>query len=333
MQSSQSSIPQRPFARNGPSVSALGLGGHHLGNAEDQPTAVRIVHEAIDGGVTFFDNCWEYNRGQSEDWLGVALRGKRQGVFLMTKVCTHGRDKALAMRMLEQSLNRLQTDHLDLWQIHGVTFDNDPELFIRPNGAAEALEQARKEGKVRYVGFTGHKDPAIHLKMIRTGFHFDSVQMPLNPFDGNFRSFQHQVVPEAVQRGMAVLGMKPFSGTADPIKKGVVTPEEALRYAMSIPGVTVTIAGIDKPEVLRQNLQIAQNFKPMTAAEMQALCDRVRIPSGDGRYELYKVSIKYDNPEARLAHDFPLDLKQREVQQMMHSTDNTGKPFPVMGPQ
>jgi hypothetical protein len=133
--------------------------------------------------------------------------------------------------------------------------------------------------------------------MIRTGFHFDSVQMPLNPFDGNFRSFQHQVVPEAVQRGIAVLGMKPFSGTADPLQKGVITAEEALRYAMSVPGVTVTITGMDKPEVLRQNLQIAPNFKPMTAAEMQALSDRVRVPSGDGRYELYKVSINYDNPD------------------------------------
>jgi predicted aldo/keto reductase-like oxidoreductase len=309
------------------------MGGHHLGDAEDQPTAVRLVHEAIDGGVTFFDNCWEYHRGKSEDWMGAALKGKRQGIFLMTKVCTHGRDKDLALRMLEQSLRRLQTDHLDLWQIHGVSFENDPELFIRPRGAAEALEQARKEGKVRFVGFTGHKDPNIHLKMIRTGFHFDSVQMPLNAFDATFRSFQDQVVPEARRRGMAVLGMKPFGGAGDPIKKGVLTADETLRYAMSVPGVTVTITGMEKPEILRQNLQIAQNFKSMTADEMRALENRVSAPAGDGRFELYKVSLKYDNPEARLAHDFPLDQMSKEVQEMLHSTDNTGHPFPQLPKQ
>jgi predicted aldo/keto reductase-like oxidoreductase len=227
-------------------------------------------------------------------------------------------------------LTRLQTDHLDLWQIHGVTFDNDPDLFIRPNGAAEALEKAKKQGKVRFVGFTGHKDPAIHLKMIRTGFHFDSVQMPLNPFDATFRSFHEQVVPEARRRNMAILGMKPFGGAADPLKKGVVTAEEALRYAMSVPGVTVTITGMEKPEVLRQNLRIAQNFTPMTPVEMKALANRVKQVAGDGRFELYKVSLKYDNPEARLAHDFPIDKTVKEVQEMLQSTDNTGHPFPEL---
>ena len=157
---------QRSFGNNNKSVqvSALGFGGHHLGDAEDQKTASALVSAAIDGGITFFDNCWEYHRGKSEDWMGAALKGKRDRVFLMTKVCTHGRDKDLALKMLEQSLVRLQTDHLDLWQIHGVSFDNDPDLFIRKGGAAEALEQAKKQGKVRFVGFTGHKDPAIHLK-------------------------------------------------------------------------------------------------------------------------------------------------------------------------
>ena len=235
--------------------------------------------------------------------------------------------------MLEQSLRRLRTDHLDLWQIHGVSFENDPDLFIRPNGAAEALLQAKKQGKVRFVGFTGHKDPGMHLKMLRTGFNFDSVQMPLNAFDASFRSFQKQVVPEARRNGIAVLGMKPFSGTADPVKKGAVTAEEALRYAMSVEGVAVTIAGMETPEVLRQNLQIAQNFKPMAAEEMRALENRVREKAGDGRYELYKVSIRYDNPEARLAHDFPLDPASKEVQEMIKSTDNTGKPFPDLKAQ
>lgn len=323
-------ILQRPFGKSGIKVSALGFGGHHLGDAEDQPTATKLVHGAIDGGVTFFDNCWEYHRGKTEDWMGAALQGRRDKIFLMTKVCTHGRDKDLAMKMLEQSLRRLQTDHLDLWQIHGVTFDNDPDLFMRKGGAAEALELAKKQGKVRFVGFTGHKDPAIHLKMIRTGFAFDSVQMPLNPFDATFRSFQQQVVPEVTRRGMAVLGMKPFSGAGDPVKKGVVTADEALRYAMSVPGVTVTISGMEKPEILQQNLRIAQNFKPMAEDEMQALAKRVSSVAADGRYELFKVSLKYDNPEARIAHDFPLDMQSKEVKEMMKSTENDGHPFPEL---
>jgi predicted aldo/keto reductase-like oxidoreductase len=184
----QSTIPMRPFGRHGVQISALGFGGHHLGEADDESTAVRLVREAVDGGITFFDNCWEYHRGKTEDWMGKGLKGIRDRVFLMTKVCTHGRDKDLALRMLEESLHRLQTDHLDLWQIHGVAFDNDPELFARKGGGAEALEQAKRQCKVRFVGFTGHKDPSIHLKMLNTGFAFDSVQMPLNGHAGATRA-------------------------------------------------------------------------------------------------------------------------------------------------
>ncbi len=322
-------IPTRQFGKHKVNISALGFGGHHLGDAVDEPTAIKLVQEAVDGGVTFFDNCWEYHRGKSEIWLGKGLKGRRDRVFLMTKVCTHGRDKDLALRMLEDSLNRLQTDHLDLWQVHGVSFENDPDLFIRPGGAAEALQQAKKEGKVRFLGFTGHKDPDIHLKMLATGFPFDSVQMPLNAFDGNFRSFEQKVLPELNRRGIAAIGMKPLCGHGDAIKHGELTAEESLRYAMSLP-VATTITGIDKPEVLRQNLQIAQNFKPFSQAEMQALRDRVRQYSGDGRFELYKVSLKFDNPEARIAHQFPLDDQSAEVKEMMKSSENTGHPFPKL---
>jgi aryl-alcohol dehydrogenase-like predicted oxidoreductase len=320
-------IPVRPFGHHGVNVSALAFGGHHLGDAEDEQTAIRLVHEAIDGGVTFFDNCWEYHRGKSEIWMGEGLKGKRDRVFLMTKVCTHGRDKSLALRMLDESLARLQTDHLDLWQIHGVSFENDPDLFIRPNGAAEALEQAKKAGKVRFVGFTGHKDPGIHLKMLATGFPFDSVQMPLNAFDASFRSFEQKVLPTLNSRGIAALGMKPLSGHGDPVTKGAITAAEALRYAMSLP-VTTTITGMEKPEVLRQNLQVAQNFKPFSAAEMQALREQVKHYAADGRFELYKLSLKFDNPEARMAHEFPLDEQQSEVKEMLKSGVNTGHPFP-----
>ena len=316
----------RRFGRSDAMVSALGFGGRHLGDVDDEELAVRLVREAVDGGITFFDNCWEYHRGKTEEWMGKGVKGIRGQVFLMTKVCTHGRDKDLALRMLEQSLRRLQTDHLDLWQVHGVAFENDPDLFIRPGGAAEALVQAKQQGKVRFVGFTGHKDPAIHLKMLATGFPFDSVQMPLNPFDSQFRSFEQQVLPELNRRGIAALGMKPLQGHGDAIKKGAITAEQALRYAMSQP-VATTISGVDKPEVLRQNLKIAQNFHPMSAPEMQQVRDSVKQYAADGRFELYKLSLKFDNPEARLSHEFPLDLQQAEVKEILAAAENNGKPF------
>jgi aryl-alcohol dehydrogenase-like predicted oxidoreductase len=320
------SIPQRPFGNTGVSISALGLGGHHLGDAADVNTAHRIVHQALDGGVTFFDNCWEYHRGKSEVWMGSALKGRRDKVFLMTKVCTHGREGVLATRMLEESLNRLQTDHLDLWQIHGVAFDNDAALFMRSHGAAEALLKAKQQGKVRFLGFTGHKDPKIHLSFLNTGFPFDAAQMPLSPFDATFRSFEQQVVPELRKRNMAILGMKPFQGAGPAIEKGVFTADELLRYAMSLP-VTVTITGMEKPDIVEQDLAIAQNFKPLSPDEMGALRQRA-VQYADGRFEPYKVSLKYDNPEARLAHDFPLDNQQKEVKEMLRAAENTGNPFP-----
>jgi uncharacterized protein len=322
-------IPFRNFARHDQKISALGLGGHHLGDAEDVATATAIVHEAIEGGVTFFDNCWEYHRGKSEAWMGGALKGKRDKIFLMTKVCTHGRDGTLALQMLEQSLERLQTDHLDLWQIHGVSFENDPALFIRKGGAAEAMLEAKKAGKVRFLGFTGHKDPSLHLAMLQTGFPFDSVQMPLNVFDANYHSFEQLILPELQKRNIAPLGMKPINGTGDAVKAGVLTAEESLRYAMSLP-VATTITGMESLDVLRQNLKVAQGFQPYSPDEMQALRDRCKQLAGDARFELYKVSLKFDNPEARLAHEFPLDLQQKEVKEMIDSTSNTGHPYPKL---
>ncbi|MGA3092738.1 MAG: aldo/keto reductase [Terriglobales bacterium] len=321
-------IPVRQFGRSDANISILGFGGHHLGEASDQKTAVRLVQEAVDGGVTFYDNCWEYRRGKTELWMGAGLKGRRERVFLMTKTCPHGRDASLALQMLEESLRRLQTDYLDLWQVHGMAFENDPDLFIRPNGAAEALTKAKKDGKVRFVGFTGHQNPMVHLGMLNTGFPFDAVQMPLNAFDASFvRSFERQVLPVLNRRGIAALGMKPLNGHGEPIKAGALSAEEVLRYAMSLP-VTTTITGIDSPEVLHQNLRIAQNFKPMTAAEMDELRNRCKTYAADGRYELYKLSLKFDNPEARLAHGFPLDTKQIEVKDMLGASKNNGHPFP-----
>jgi aryl-alcohol dehydrogenase-like predicted oxidoreductase len=195
----------RTLGRTGAQVSALGVGGHHLGDFESAEEAIRFVHEAIDAGITFFDNCWEYYNGKTENILGRGLKGHRDKVFLMTKVCTHGRSRQLALQMLEESLQRLQTDHLDLWQIHGIVYDNDPELAYARGSVLEAFDRARKQGKVRFVGFTGHKDPAFHLKMLELGYPFDTVQMPLNPFDASFHSFEKQVLPEVNRRSMAAL--------------------------------------------------------------------------------------------------------------------------------
>ncbi len=307
-------IPLRPLGRTGVNVSALGVGGHHLGDVKNVDEAIRFVHEAIDAGITFFDNCWEYYDGRAEDWLGRGLKGKRDKVFLMTKVCTHGRGADLAMKMLEESLRRLQTDHLDLWQVHGVSFDNDPELAYAKGGVLEALDRAKKQGKTRFVGFTGHKSPDVHLKMVKMGYAFDAVQMPLNPFDAGFHSFEQRVLPELNKRGIAPVGMKPMGGTADGIKKGVFKPEEMLRYAMSLP-VAVTISGMDSLDVLRANVKVARGFTPLTQGEMQALRDRAARYAADGRFELYKMSLKFDNPQARIPHDFPLDPNIKEVKE------------------
>jgi len=321
----------RRLGSTGVLVSALGVGGHHLGDFPSVDEAVRLVHEAIDAGVTFFDNCWEYYNGKTKNILGRALKGRRDKVFLMTKVCTHGRSGRLALQMLEMSLRRLQTDHLDLWQIHGIVYDNDPELAYAKGGVLEALDQAKKEGKTRFVGFSGHKDPAFHLKMLELGYPFDTVQMPLNPFDASFHSFEKQVLPEVNRRGMAGLGMKSMGGTAWAIKKGIVKPEELLRYAMSLP-VATTISGMDSLEALHQNLRVVRGFQPMTESEMDALRARCAPTAADGRFEPYKVSLRYDNPMTRLPHGFPIDSTQREVAEMLEKGDAPWLPPRTMPP-
>jgi len=297
-------IPWKPLGQTGLQVSALGMGGYHLGSAKDEAEAKQMVDLALDAGINFFDNAWEYHGGASEEWLGAALKGKRNEVVLMTKVCTHGRDKTTAMRMLEDSLKRFQTDHVDVWQIHEVIYENDPDLIFGPNGVAEALAQAKKDGKTRFVGFTGHKDPAIHLRMLAHGFPFDTVQMPLNCLDATFRSFEQQVLSEVNRRGMAALGMKSMGGSGELIRHGVVTPAEALRYAMSLP-VAVTISGMESPGVVRQNVEIARGFQPMSPPEMQKLRDRCRFDASDGRFELFKTTKKYDGDLGRSQHGFP----------------------------
>jgi aryl-alcohol dehydrogenase-like predicted oxidoreductase len=304
LESEKGLVPSKLLGKTGVRVSALGVGGFHLGTAKDQNEATEIVSRALDAGVNFFDNAWEYHEGESENRLGVALKGRRDRVVLMTKVCTHGRGRDVAMRMLEDSLRRLKTDHLDIWQIHEVVYWNDPDLIFAPGGAAEALVQAKEQGKVRFVGFTGHKDPAIHLKMLAHDFPFDTVQMPLNCFDATFRSFETQVLPEANKRGIAVLGMKSLGGSGEMVTSGTITPEEGLRYAMSLP-VATTISGMESVLVAEQNLKIARNFQPMTADEMAALRDRCARVAADGRYEKFKTTKFYDGDLGREQHGYP----------------------------
>ncbi|MBV9304237.1 MAG: aldo/keto reductase [Acidobacteriaceae bacterium] len=302
-------IPRRKFGRHSDQVSILGIGGHHLGSAASVEDATTILHEAVDNGINFCDNAWEYNDHRSEEWMGLALKGGyRDKVFLMTKVCTHGRDGSVAMQMLEESLGRLGTDHLDLWQIHAVVYDNDPDLAYRKGGVIEALDRAKQQGKVRYVGYTGHKDPRIHKRMIDMGYTWDSVQFPINAFDAQFRSFQQIVLPEAVKRGIAVLGMKPLNGDGGPFHHAEVklTAEQALRYAMSVPGVTTTITGMESLAVLRQNLALAKGFQPMNETEMQQIVASVQTVAGDGRFETYKTSLRYDDIVTRQMHEQPL---------------------------
>jgi uncharacterized protein len=297
-------IPKRPLGRTGLEVSALGIGGYHLGSVNSDAEATQIVNEALDAGVNFFDNAWEYHQGLSEERLGRALKGKRDTAIVMTKVCTHGRDKNVAMRQLEESLTRLQTDHLDVWQIHEVIYENDPDLIFAPNGVAEALVAAKQQGKVRFLGFTGHKDPSIHLKMLSHNFPFDTVQMPLNCLDATFRSFEANVLPEVNRRGIAALGMKSLGGSGELVREGAVVVTMGLRYAMSLP-VAVTISGIDSLSVLHQNLEVARGFQPFSAAEMQTMREACRFDASDGHMELFKTTKKYDGDLGREMHGFP----------------------------
>jgi predicted aldo/keto reductase-like oxidoreductase len=272
-----------------------------VGRADD---AVRIVHEAIDAGINFLDNAWEYHDGESEKRMGRAIADRRDRVFLMTKVCTHGRDARVAMRQLDESLRRLRTDHLDLWQIHECAYDNDPDRHFARGGVVEALERAKAQGKVRYVGFTGHKHPDIHLRMLSFGFPFDACQLPLNGFDAHFRSFQERVLPELARQRIAPIGMKSLGGDGRAIKKKAAAIGDALRYAMSLP-VCTTVSGVDSLKVLRQNLKIARAFSPMTPRERQEYERSVKSDALDGRFESYKTTAEHEGPVGRKQHGFP----------------------------
>ena len=305
MAASSGDVPTRPFGRTGIPVSVLALGGWHLGLPKTERESTRLVHAAIDGGITFMDNAWDYNEGVSETRMGKALAGRRDKVFLMTKCCTHGRDARTAMKQLEESLRRLKTDHLDLWQIHEVIFDDEPAKYFARGGTVEALDRARQQGKVRFVGFTGHKNPDLHLEMLAHDYPWDSCQLPLNCFDASFRSFEQRVLPELNRRGIAAIGMKSLGGDGRAVKEKVVTAQEALRYALSLPIATL-VSGIDTTRVLKQNLDVARGFRPMTARQRETVLRRIAAKSRDGRFELYKISAAFDGNESRRQHGLPL---------------------------
>jgi aryl-alcohol dehydrogenase-like predicted oxidoreductase len=292
----------RPLGRTGELVSIIGVGGSHIGKPKDEAEAIRIIRTAIDNGITFMDNSWDYNGGASEERMGKALRdGYRSKAFLMTKL--DGRDKRTAAQQIDESLRRLQTDHVDLLQHHEIIRMDDPDRIFREGGAMEALLEAQKSGKTRFIGFTGHKDPAVHLRMLdmaeQRSIRFDTVQMPLNVMDAHFRSFQHLVLPVLLQQGIGVLGMKSM-GSDYILRSNTVQAPECLRYALTLP-TSVVITGIDSMDILDQAVRVARSFTPMSQQEIAALLDRTRQVALTGRYELFKTSTRFDstiqNPE------------------------------------
>jgi uncharacterized protein len=305
--SNAAAMPLRPFGNTGEHVSLLALGGAHIGlPPEDE--AMRLMHAAFDAGVTFLDNAWEYNAGISEVRMGEAIRrwsGSRDQLFVMTKDCAHDRIAKHSMLKLEQSLKRLQVDELDLWQLHEVVWEDDPDRIFAPGGSAEALLKAKEQGKVRYIGFTGHKHPDIHKRMLAHDFPWDAVQLPLNVLDAHYASFEREILPILVERGIAVIAMKSFAD-GHLFKSGLdVTPQEALRYVMSLP-VTTVVSGIDSMDVLEQNVAVAHGFAPMPSEERSALLARTSTVAGDGKYEPFKTTHDFEADEGRVANDYPM---------------------------
>lgn len=299
-QAEEGAMPTRPLGATGEEVSILGLGGHHIGRIKDDQESISLQREAIDLGVTFLDNAWEYHNGRSEELMGRALLdGYRDKVFLMTK--HHGRDdQAMAMKHLEDSLRRLQTDVIDLWQFHEVVYKEDPRMIFGPGGAIEVAEKAKQEGKVKYVGFTGHKDPAIFMEMLAYGYDWDAVQMPINVLDAHFRSFRNEIVPILQRRNIGVIGMKSMT-SGHVFETDVVKPEECLHYALSQP-VSTIVSGMNTRDMLRQNVALAKNLSPLTEEQEQMLLARTHDIAMSGKYEPFKTTRNYDGRVGRAIH-------------------------------
>ncbi|HLO46815.1 MAG TPA: aldo/keto reductase [Kamptonema sp.] len=286
----------KTLGRTGERVSAIGLGGHHIGRIREEQESIKLIRSAIDRGINFMDNSWDYHNGRSHRWMGQALKdGYRQKVFLMTKL--DGRTKGAAAMQIDDSLKALQTDRIDLMQHHEVIRMEDPDRIFAPGGAMEAVVEAQKAGKIRYIGFTGHKDPMVHLRMLelatQNNFRFDTVQMPLNVMDAHFRSFEQQVLPVLVKNQIGVLGMKSM-GDSYVLRSNTVTPIECLQYAMNLP-TSVVITGIDTMQLLDQAFEAVRTFKPMDTEQVTAMLNRTREAATKGQYELYKTSNQFDS--------------------------------------
>ena len=296
-------LPMRPLGRTGANVSVLCLGGWHIGYSaqQDEAEAIRIMQAAVDEGLTFFDNAWDYHDGYSEIVMGKALAsgGRRDKVFLMTKGCD--RDYEGAMRCIDESLARLQTDYLDLWQFHEIVYDNDPDWVFEQGGIQAAIE-AKAAGKIRHIGFTGHRDPRIHQAMLSKPFDWETVQMPINMMDAQFRSFRNEIVPQCVERGAGVIGMKTLGGGVITGQAGI-SADTCIRYALSQP-VSSIVVGITTMDELQQNAATARSFEPMSVAEQATLVASVKDVAGDGRYELYKTTQRMDGPYHVKQHGF-----------------------------
>jgi aryl-alcohol dehydrogenase-like predicted oxidoreductase len=296
---SRNDIPYRTLGRSGEKVSLIGLGGYHLGKQADAQESIRIIRTGLDEGVNFLDNCWDYNGGESEVRMGNALRdGYRQKAFLMSKI--DGRTKAAAASQINESLRRLQTDRIDLLQFHEVIRDTDPDRIFAAGGGMEAVLEAKKAGKIRFIGFTGHKSPDIHLQMLATAakhnFTFDAVQMPLNVMDAHFNSFEKKVLPVLLKSDIGVLGMKPM-GDHFILESKTAGAVECLRYAMNLP-TSVVITGCDSIPILLQALQVARSFQPMNSSEVTELLAKTAKAAEAGQFELYKTSHRFDGTYA-----------------------------------
>jgi uncharacterized protein len=296
---SKNGIPYRTLGRSGDKVSLIGLGGYHLGKQADPQESIRIIRTGLDEGVNFLDNCWDYNGGESEIRMGNALRdGYRQKAFLMSKI--DGRTKAAASNQINESLRRLQTDRIDLLQFHEVIRDTDPDRIFAAGGALEAALDAQKAGKIRQIGFTGHKSPDIHLHMLATaakhGFTFDAVQMPLNVMDAHFDSFERKVLPILLKNDIGVLGMKPM-GDHFILESKTATPVECLHYAMNLP-TSVVITGCDSLPILQQAVDAARSFQPLNSSQVAALLAKTAKAAEAGQFELYKTTHHFDGTYA-----------------------------------
>ena len=302
-------LPTRRFGRHSDRLTIIGVGGGHLSrDTIEQADAVRIIAAAVDEGVTFMDTAWDYAYGEGEIRMGKGIKGRRDDVFLMTKVCARDRDTAL--QQLDESLRRLQTDYLDLWQFHEINYDNDPEWIFEAGGAIEAAIKAKDQGKIRYVGFTGHKSPFILKPMLAEDYEWDSCQMPINVFDSHFRSFENEILPELNRRNIACIGMKSLGGFNQFMDDAGLTPEECRRYALSQP-ITTLSCGLLSMDDLRKNLEIARSFQPMSETEQAELRARVRREAGDGRHEWYKTTPYADHEYHRNAHGYPTHAETR----------------------